>query len=58
MVTNIVDISDGTEFEIVGTPLDIDRVQQACKRKMKVLEEDVTMLPDKITVNVPRRDGV
>lgn len=56
MVIQQFDISNGAEFEIVGTALDIARAQEACKRKLRQLEEDRAGLTDKVTVTVPERD--
>lgn len=56
MVGNKIDITDGAEFKIVGTPLDIDRVQQACKRAMREVEQGRLSFDQPIAVVVAERD--
>lgn len=52
----LLDISDGSEVKITGTPLDIDRVMQACREALRRVETEHVGLPTKMTITVKERD--
>jgi hypothetical protein len=54
-----LDLSDGRRVSLVGTALDFDRVQQACRRHLDRFEQQVRGGADAnapFTIHIPERD--